>query len=91
VLGAARDHVARAGAQTRLLILLDESPFLARMQGDASLERRIEERRAAWRTFAASYGLTPWLADLPRLVTGAPGLSAEAIAGVRRAAFDASP
>jgi hypothetical protein len=90
VLGAARDHVARAGSQSRLLILLDESPFLARMHGDTSLERRIEERRAAWRAFAAGYGLTPWLADLPRLATGAPGLSAEAIAGVRRAALGAN-
>ncbi len=90
VLGAARDHVARAGTQSRLLVLLDESPFLARMQGDASLERRIEERRAAWREFAAGYGLTPWLADLPRLATGAAGLPADAIAGVRRAAHGAT-
>lgn len=48
----------------RVLVLVDESPYLARLGGDASLAGRIEQRRAAWSDFVRSHGLEACLVNL---------------------------
>jgi len=45
-------------------IVVDESPYAARLAGDASLAPRLEERRRLWRDFVAGYGLEADLASL---------------------------
>lgn len=55
---------ATAGASTRRLVLIDESPYLSRMGGDASLAGRVDQRRDAWREFARSHGFDGCLVDL---------------------------
>ena len=59
ILATARDHALRSSTATRLLVLIDESPYLQRMRGDPSLAGRIEERRQAWRNFAAAHAVKP--------------------------------
>jgi hypothetical protein len=61
--------IANGTAARRVLVLVDEAPYLASMQGDPSLASRIEERRSAWRTFAASHGVEACLVDLSHLMT----------------------
>jgi len=63
----ARDRLARQGPGARLLVLVDEAPYLARMRGDASLTSRITERRAAWHDFVQGHGLVPCCVDLAAL------------------------
>lgn len=72
--------LAAHAAGQRRLVLVDESPFLARMDGDASLAGRIEQRRAAWRDFVRSHGLDACLVDLAAL----DGAAAVASADVER-------
>jgi hypothetical protein len=67
VLVAARDALATARSPARLLAMVDESPFLAHMHGDAALGPRVEERRRAWREFGARHGYEPLLVDLAGL------------------------
>ncbi len=63
----ARDRLARQRPGARLLVLVDEAPYLARMRGDASLASRIAERRAAWHDFVQGHGLAPCCVDLAAL------------------------
>ena len=63
----ARDRLARQRPGARLLVLVDEAPYLARMRGDASLAARIAERRAAWHDFVQGHGLAPCCIDLAAL------------------------
>ncbi|HET9694520.1 MAG TPA: DUF2868 domain-containing protein [Steroidobacteraceae bacterium] len=67
VLVATRDALAAARSPARLVAVVDESPFLAHMHGDASLASRVEERRGAWREFCARHGYEVCLADLAGL------------------------
>lgn len=64
ILQQARDRWARSKAAVRLLVLVDEAPYLARLGGDASLAARIEQRRVAWRDFARTHGLEACTLDL---------------------------
>jgi Protein of unknown function (DUF2868) len=64
ILQQARDQWSRAKAGSRLLVLVDETPYLARLGGDASLATRIEQRRAAWRDFVRAHGLEACTLDL---------------------------
>jgi hypothetical protein len=66
VIAAVRDRIggARDGG---LLVLVDEAPYAARMHGDASFERRLDERRRAWRDFVGLQGLQACIADLSRV------------------------
>jgi hypothetical protein len=84
VLAAARARLAAGAAQARLLVLVDESRFLAHMQGDPALERRIAQRRDSWIAFVAAHGLEPCLADLASL-RGPTDLPGELVSRVRRA------
>jgi hypothetical protein len=63
----ARDRLARQGPDARLLVLVDEAPYLARMRGDTSLAARIAERRAAWHDFVQAHGLRSCCVDLATL------------------------
>jgi hypothetical protein len=67
VLLALRDALAQARSGARLLVLVDESPYVANLRGDPSLAARIEERRSAWRAFVARHGVEACIADLAAL------------------------
>jgi hypothetical protein len=86
VLGALRTHAARSGANSRLLVLIDEAPFLQRMQGDGGLQRRISERRQGWVDFVAGHGMKPCLVDLGALAEPGAVISPETVESVRAAA-----
>ena len=64
VIAAARDAAHRARPPGAVRIVVDESPYAARLAGDASLAPRLEERRRLWREFVAGYGLKADLASL---------------------------
>jgi hypothetical protein len=61
---AARDVAARARPPREVRIVVDEAPFLARFEGDATLAGRIDERRRLWREFVRGYGLDATFVDL---------------------------
>jgi hypothetical protein len=58
-------------------VLVDEAPYAARMHGDASFERRMDERRQAWRAFVARHGLEACVADLASVHAGRQVAQAE--------------
>ena len=64
VIAAARDSARRARPPAAVRVVVDESPYAARMAGDASLATRLEERRRLWRDFVAGYGLEVDLVNL---------------------------
>jgi len=57
VIAAARDAAHQARPPAAVRIVVDESPYAARLAGDASLAPRLEERRRLWREFVAGYGI----------------------------------
>ena len=57
VIAAARDAAHRARPPAGVRIVIDESPYAARLAADASLAPRLDERRRLWRNFVAGYGL----------------------------------
>ena len=57
VIAAARDAAHRARPPAAVRIVIDESPYAARLAADASLATRLEERRRLWRNFVSGYGL----------------------------------
>jgi Protein of unknown function (DUF2868) len=69
ILRQAGERWARSRSGTRLLVLVDEAPYLARLGGDASLVARIEQRRAAWRDFVRTHGLEACTLDLGSIPT----------------------
>jgi hypothetical protein len=62
VIAGVRDWLECARRQTQLLVLVDEGPYLARMERSAA--DRIGERREAWRAFVAARGIDACFADL---------------------------
>jgi len=66
VIAAARDSAHRARPPAAVRIVVDESPYAARLAGDASLAPRLEERRRLWRDFVAGYGLEAHLLPLEK-------------------------
>jgi hypothetical protein len=64
ILQHARDRWSRSKAGSRMLVLVDESPYLARLGGDESLAPRIEQRRSAWRDFVRTHGFEACTLDL---------------------------
>jgi hypothetical protein len=67
VIVAARDAAHQARPPAGVRVVVDESPYAARLAGDASLAPRLEERRRLWRDFVAGYGLTAEIRDLPQV------------------------
>jgi len=64
ILQQARDRWSRSRAGSRLLVLVDEATYLARLGGDSSLAARIEQRRSAWRDFVRTHGFEACTLDL---------------------------
>jgi hypothetical protein len=69
VISAVRDWLSDSGAPP-LLVVVDEAPYAARMGGDATLDRRLRERRSLWGEFVRGYGVQPCIVDLSQVVTG---------------------
>ena len=67
VIAAARDAAHRAQPPAAVRIVVDESPYAARLAGDASLLPRLEERRRLWRNFVAGYGLEADILPLEKI------------------------
>jgi hypothetical protein len=63
VMAGVRDWIERARRHTQMLVLVDEGPYLARMQRTAGVDR-VGERRELWRAFVAARGLSACFADL---------------------------
>ncbi len=61
VITAVRKWLERT--HTQLLVLVDEGPYLVRMERSVGAER-IGERRELWRSFVAARGLETCFADL---------------------------
>jgi hypothetical protein len=72
VINALRDSLARKSQPLPLLIVIDTGPYAARMQGDATFEQRLRERRNLWSEFVAGYGLSACLVDLSRITPESP-------------------
>jgi hypothetical protein len=64
ILQQARDRWFRGQVGSRVLVLVDEAPYLARLGGDASLMARIDERRESWRDFVRTHGFEACTLDL---------------------------
>jgi len=70
VIAAARDAAHRARPPAAVRIVVDESPYAARLASDASLAPRLEERRRLWRSFVAGYGLEADILPLEEIGKG---------------------
>lgn len=68
VISGMRDWLLYAKSASPLLVIVDESPYVARFGNDASLESRLEERRRLWTQFVTSYGIKPCMLDLSRFI-----------------------
>ena len=67
-----RDSLARKSQPLPLLVVIDTGSYAARMQGDATFEQRLRERRNLWSEFVAGYGLSACLVDLSRITPESP-------------------
>lgn len=63
VITGVRDWLERAHGHTQMLVLVDEGPYLARVERVAGMDR-IGERRELWRAFVAARGLSACFVDL---------------------------
>ncbi|MGQ0835858.1 MAG: DUF2868 domain-containing protein [Gammaproteobacteria bacterium] len=66
ILEAVRDARLRLAGATPLLVIVDETTYTMRLQGDATLAVRLAERRAVWSEFVARYGTAVCCIDLGR-------------------------
>jgi hypothetical protein len=72
VINTLRDSLVRTSQPLPLLIVIDTGPYGARMQGDATFEQRLRERRDLWSEFVAGYGMSACLVDLSRVTPESP-------------------
>jgi hypothetical protein len=79
--GALVQALAAQVRKDHIVVLVDESGFRRRFSGD-TLEARLDERRAAWRSVVGDAGLDPLFADLDLRAAGS--FSAGAPAGPAR-------
>ena len=77
VINALRDSLVRKSQPRPLLIVIDTGPYAARMQGDATFEQRLRERRNLWSEFVAGYGMRACIVDLSH-ITPASAAATEA-------------
>lgn len=61
VIASTREALAQRDAAVRLLVLVDEGPYAARMGAE---DGRLATRREGWRSFVAAYGLEAAFIDL---------------------------
>jgi hypothetical protein len=81
VISTLRDSLVRESQPLPLLVVIDTGPYAARMQGDATFEQRLRERRNLWSEFVAGYGLSACLVDLSRITPESPAATeAQALA-----------
>jgi hypothetical protein len=59
-----RVWLAAASPQTRLVVVVDEGPYVRRMSADAGMRARVDERRDLWREFISARGVEACVADL---------------------------
>lgn len=64
ILEAMRDARERIPGATPLTVVVDETAYAVRMQGDRSFEARLAERRGTWNDFVAAYGVAVCCIDL---------------------------
>jgi hypothetical protein len=79
---------ALQGRGTGLIVLVDESPYAARMGDDPALAPRRAERTRSWRDFVTQLGDTACIAELRQLrpgVDASAGASREVRAALQRA------
>ena len=69
VLAGVRDRLAATRPGARLMVVIDEAPYAARM---AATPQRVEERRAAWRDFVRAHGLEAQFARLEESAGDSP-------------------
>src|SRR5215469_9878875 len=72
VINTLRDSLARKSQPLPLLVVIDTGPYAARMQGDATFERRLRERCTLWSEFVAGYGLSACVVDLTHITPESP-------------------
>jgi hypothetical protein len=72
VISGLRDSLAPRSQPLPLLIVIDTGPYAARMQGDATFEKRLRERRNLWSEFVAGYGLSACIVDLSDIIPESP-------------------
>src|SRR5262249_12249055 len=72
VIDILRDSLARKSQPLPLLVVIDAGPYAVRMQGDATFEQRLRERRNLWSEFVAGYGLSACIVDLSRVTPESP-------------------
>jgi len=84
-----RDWLIRNARTAPFLVVIDETPYAARMRAEAGLEQRLEERRRLWSEFVAAYGLRAGIVNLTQIT---PGTAAESGAkeAIRAALWTAS-
>jgi hypothetical protein len=63
MIAGVRDWLERSHGHAQLLVLVDEGPYLARMQRGPGGDR-IAERRELWRRFVEERGLDACFVDL---------------------------
>ena len=72
VINTLRESLAPRSQSLPLLIVIDTGPYAARMQGDATFEKRLRERCNLWSEFVAGYGFNACLVDLSRITPESP-------------------
>jgi hypothetical protein len=72
VINILRDALARKSQPLPLLVVIDTGPYAARMQGDATFEQRLRQRRNLWSEFVAGHGLSACIVDLSRVTPESP-------------------
>jgi hypothetical protein len=64
IIEAVRDARQRLAGATPLLVIVDETTYAIRMQGDPIFQARMAERRALWNEFVMRYGIAVCCIDL---------------------------
>jgi hypothetical protein len=73
IIEAIRDARHKLPAATPLLVIVDETTYALRMQGDRTFETRLADRRAAWHEFVTRYGVAVCCVELGNAAHAEPG------------------
>jgi hypothetical protein len=79
----------RDWAKRGVFVIVDESEYVSRIQSDATLQARLDERRELWRGFVRRFGVVAVVANLERIAAGTtpeaevPGAVRELLGGQR--------
>ena len=64
IIAGVRDWLAAKHPHAKLLVLVDEGPYAAKMAADGGADARVPERRHAWQEFVAARGLGACIVNL---------------------------